>query len=211
MSRDALLLDLDGTLVDTHALILSSWRHVRDRFALDVDDDRFRQGMGRPLLEVLGAFATSTAHAEEMVVVYREHNAGVHDQMIRVFDGVPEALRTLRARGIKLAVVTSKSRPFAERGLRVTGLVVDALVTPSDVTRPKPDAEPVTLALSLLGVARERAVMVGDSPHDLLAGRAAGVATAAVSWGAFSLAELLPCTPDHVLHHPSELVSLADG
>jgi pyrophosphatase PpaX len=79
------------------------------------------------------------------------------------------------------------------------------------VTRPKPDAEPVTLALSLLGVDRSRAVMVGDSPHDLQAGRAAGVATAAVTWGAFSLAELLPCTPDHVLHHPSEFVSLADG
>lgn len=211
MTRDALLLDLDGTVLDSHALILSSWRHVRERFSLDVDDDRFRQGMGRPLREVLGAFSSSPAHADEMVLAYRAHNDGIHDAMIRPFDGIPEALQTLRDRGVKLAIVTSKSREFALRGLRITGLQFDAVVSPSEVTRPKPAAEPVEHALALLGVTRERAVMVGDSPHDLQSGRAAGVATAAVTWGAFSLEELLPCAPDHVLRHPSELVSLADG
>ena len=208
MRKDALLLDLDGTVLDTHALILSSWRHVRERFALEVDDDRFRRGMGRPLLEVLGAFSASPAHAEEMVAAYRAHNAEIHDAMVRPFEGIREALTELRARGVKLAIVTSKSRAFAERGLRVTDLAFDALVSPSEVVRPKPAAEPVELALRLLGVARDRAVMVGDSPHDLEAGRAAGVETAAVAWGAFSLEELAPCAPDQVLRHPSELLGL---
>lgn len=208
MARDALLLDLDGTVLDSHELILSSWRHVRDAYGLDADDDRFRQGMGRPLLEVLRIFATSSAQAEEMVHTYRTHNATIHDGLIRAFDGIPEAFQALRGLGVKLAIVTSKSRVFAERGLAVCDLTVDVLVSPSEVVHPKPAGEPVELALRLLGVDRSRAVMIGDSAHDLMSGQAAGVATAAVAWGAFRLDELLPLRPNHVLHHPSELVGL---
>jgi pyrophosphatase PpaX len=208
------LLDLDGTVLDSHGLIMSSWRYMCEQHLkgpsgeMPTDDD-FRRGMGRPLLEVLRTFARDDAHAQELVTCYRAHNAQHHDAMIRPFPGIPEALATLRAAGVKLAIVTSKSKEFALRGLAVTGLEVDLVISPSDVTHAKPSPEPVLLALRRLEAEPAQAVMVGDSPHDLLAGRAASVLTAAVSWGAFSLEELLPYAPDRVLRHPSELVALA--
>ncbi|MEQ1504426.1 MAG: HAD-IA family hydrolase [Myxococcota bacterium] len=208
---DAVLLDLDGTVLDTHALILASWRHVRDRFALRADDDAFRRGMGRPLPEVLSAFARPDAETDALVAEYRAHNDLHHDAMVRAFVGMPEAIATLRAAGVKVAIVTSKSKPFAARGLRLTGIAVDALVSPSDVREPKPAAEPVLHALGLVGVAAERAVMVGDSPHDLASGHAAHVLTAAVTWGAFTEAELAAAHPDRWIREPSALVTLALG
>jgi pyrophosphatase PpaX len=174
-------------------------------------EDDFRRGMGRPLLEVLRTFARDDAHAQELVTCYRAHNAQHHDTMIRPFPGIPEALATLRGAGVKIGIVTSKSKEFALRGLFVTGLEVDLVIAPSDVRQAKPAPEPVLLALQRLEARPAEAVMVGDSPHDLLAGKAAQVSTAAVSWGAFSLEELLPYAPDRVLHHPSELVGLGLG
>ncbi len=209
MALDAVLLDLDGTVLDTHDLILSSWRHVRDRYALAATDDAFRRGMGRPLEEVLGGFARHPSEVTDLVAAYREHNALHHDAMVRPFPGMAEAIAELRGAGIRVAIVTSKSRPFAERGLGVAGIVVDAVVGPKDAARPKPAPDPVWHALGQLGATADRAVMVGDAPSDLLAGRAAGVRTAAVPWGAFSRAELEPLAPDHWLVDAQDLVRLA--
>jgi pyrophosphatase PpaX len=205
MPRNAVLLDLDGTLLDSGSLILSSFQHVRERFSLPMDDQDFRRTMGRPLREVFESVARTPAEAEAMVRAYREHNHARHDQEIRPFEGVPEALDALRAAGARLAVVTSKVRAMAERGLRVNGLAVEVVIGPDDVPRPKPAPDPVWLALERLGARPEEAVMVGDSPHDLEAGRAAGVAVAAVRWGMFSAEELAPFAPDWWLDHPREL------
>jgi pyrophosphatase PpaX len=208
MERNVVLLDLDGTVLDTAELILGSWRHVRDRFALGGTDAAFRQGMGRPLLEVLGRFARDPDHARELVEAYREHNLTHHDANVRPFTGIPEAFAALRARGVKIGVVTSKHRPVAERGLAVTGLAVDVLIGPGDAARAKPAPDPVLLALERLDAVPEQAAMVGDSPHDIAAGRAAGVHTAAVRWGMFPEDELALAGPDRWLDHPRQLLDL---
>lgn len=206
--RDAVLFDLDGTVLDTGELILSSWRHVRDTFGLAGDDDDFRRGMGRPLREIFAAWARDDGERDRLVDAYRDHNMAAHDRMVRPFPGIPELLAALRADGIRVGIVTSKVRAAAEQGLRVTGLAVDDLVGPEDVARPKPDPEPVRLALARLGVTAERAIFVGDSPHDILAGRGAGVATAAVRWGMFAASELEAASPDHWLAEPADLLPL---
>jgi pyrophosphatase PpaX len=206
--RDAALFDLDGTVLDTGELILSSWRHVRDTFGLRGDDDDFRRGMGRPLREIFGAWTRDEAERDRLVDAYREHNMAVHDQMVRPFPGIPELFAALRAEGIRVGIVTSKARAAAEQGLRVTGLAVDDLVGPEDVIHPKPDPEPVRLALARLAVTAGRAIFVGDSPHDIHAGRAAGVATAAVRWGMFAVNELEASAPDHWLADPADLLAL---
>jgi pyrophosphatase PpaX len=77
-----------------------------------------------------------------------------------------------------------------------------------DVERHKPDPAPVLLALERLGADAEETIFIGDSPHDLAAGRAAGVATGAALWGPISRAVLEPLEPDFWLSQPDDIVSL---
>lgn len=212
MKLRSLLLDLDGTVLDTHGLILGSWHHVRDTFGLPHGDELFMDQVGRPLAKIFEAFSDEPAHRDEMIRVFRAHNAETHDALVRPFPGMVDALDALRDRGVRLAVVTSKSSTFAERGLRVTGLRdrFDVVIGADDVVRHKPDPEPVHAALAGLGAVAGAACMVGDAPFDLQAGRAAGVRTGAALWGPFDRALLVPHAPDHWLDTPGDLVRVVE-
>ena len=96
------------------------------------------------------------------------------------------------------------------RSLRHVGLheAFDAIVTYEETARHKPMPDPVLLALERLGIAAERAIFVGDSPHDMGSGRAAGVRTAAAQWGPFSRDELAPSTPTYWLTRMAELTDV---
>ena len=213
MRYQTLLIDLDGTVLDTHGLILSSWRHVKETFGLAGSDADFQAEIGRPLVHIFDRWARDREHRDELVAAYRAHNDRVHDAMVSAFPGMPEALGELRASGIPLAIVTSKTRSFTLRGLRVTGLegLFDAIVAAEDTEAHKPDPEPVARALRLLGRSADGAVMVGDAGYDLLAGRAAGAATAGVLWGGSTREALLAVHPDHLLSEPAELTELCLG
>lgn len=208
MTVDALLLDLDGTVLDTHDLILASWRHVKAAFGLSGDDEDFRRGIGRPLEDILASLAPPDADVAALAAAYRAHNDLHHDDAVSVFPGMREVFDAARRRGVPVAIVTSKSRPFAERGLRVVGLRADLVVGPRDAARPKPAPDPVWYALKALGdVAPARSLFVGDAASDLVAGRAAGVRTGAALWGPFGRAELAPHAPDHFFEAPTDLLA----
>jgi len=206
-----LLFDLDGTLIDSIELILSSYRHtLRIHRGTVPSDDVWMEGLGTPLRVQFQRFADSPAEVDAMVATYREYNLAHHDAMVSAFPGIAAALGQLRERHMRLGVVTSKNRSGTARGLRRGNLdgMFDVLVTADDVGSPKPDPQPVLLALEQLGAAAREAVFIGDSPHDLTAGRAAGVATAAVLWGPFAREQLARHRPDHWIEHPSQLVEL---
>jgi pyrophosphatase PpaX len=148
-----------------------------------------------------------------MVATYRDFNFAHHDEMVTPFPGIQEAIHVLMGRGLKLGVVTSKARRGLERGLSTCGLegIFQALVSMDDVERYKPEPEPVLKALEILRAERDSTVFVGDSPHDMAAGRAAGVMTAAALWGPFSRASLEPHSPDHWLETPSDIAQLTNS
>jgi pyrophosphatase PpaX len=106
-------------------------------------------------------------------------------------------------------VVTAKTQVGAERTLRHVGLreQVDVVVAADTVERSKPDPMPVRYALLKLARPPDEAVMIGDSPHDLAAGRGAGTATAGVCWGAASREALAPLA-DHLLAEMAEVAPL---
>lgn len=208
--------DLDGTLADTVELILRSFRHTMATHLGEVlPDERWISGMGTPLRTQLRDFARSEEEAAAMLETYTVFQRGVHDESVRPFPGAREVLDELRGRGARIAVVTSKRGEVARRTMEVCGLwdAVDLLVSADDVERGKPDPEPVLRALGSLGLeALTGAVLfVGDSPHDLRAGRAAGTWTAAVSWGPFERWLLHAERPDYFLESLPELLSTAPG
>ncbi|HEY8105206.1 MAG TPA: HAD-IA family hydrolase [Gemmatimonadales bacterium] len=210
---DTFLFDLDGTLIDSVQLILDSYHHTLAAHGLPPRSDaHWLAGVGTPLTAQLADWKDDAGTMEALIETYREYNLANHDRMVRDFPGVVAAVRAIRARGRKTGLVTSKNRRGALRGLKLVGLddTMDVLVCADDVTNPKPHPEPVEKAVSLLAADPGRTVYVGDSIHDLVSGRGAGVRTAAVLWGPFTRSQLEPAQPDFWLERPEQLVSLLD-
>jgi pyrophosphatase PpaX len=208
----AFLFDLDGTLVDSIELILDSARFAFVGFDGHAPtDDEWRAGIGRPLQTVLREYAPDQAEADRLLARYREYQLEHHDRLLHAYDGVVPALRALAAAGHPLALVTSKSDWLARRALELIGVsdLFPVLVGCDICTNHKPHPEPVERALALLGVPGSNAIFVGDSPHDVESGRAAGVYTVAVTWGAFTREEMERSGADVVIHDVSGLSGLA--
>jgi pyrophosphatase PpaX len=205
----AVLFDLDGTVIDTIDLIRSSFRHATTQvLGQSLPDEVLLQNLGTPLLDQMKVF--SPEKAEELVKVYREHNQAHHDRMVKEYPDVVTVLTGLKKKGYRLAIVTSKSGPLARRGLEVLGLgpYFEVLVSMDDTTEHKPLPAPILAALQKLGCGPDEAVYIGDSPHDLRAGKAAGVLTAAALWGPFPLERLLAEKPDLVLDKMTDLLEI---
>jgi pyrophosphatase PpaX len=205
------LFDLDGTLIDSIDLILASYRHtIAAHGRPPVADAEWMRGVGTPLRVQLQPWATSPEDLQALVATYREFNLANHDRMITAFPGVVDLVRTVRAAGLRTAVVTSKTREGTRRGLHLVGLegAIEILVCADDVEHPKPHPEPVHRAVALLEADPASTIFVGDSIHDLHSGRTAGVLTGAVLWGPFRREELEPAAPDYWLEGPDALRKL---
>ena len=203
------LFDLDGTLIDSIRLILDSYHHTLAVHGIPPRTDAdWLKGVGTPLRVQFRDWSDDPAVLEAMIATYREYNLARHDIMVTIYGGVADMLRTVRAAGLRTGLVTSKNRPGAQRGLELVGLggTMDVLVCADDVENPKPHPEPVLLALAQLGAHPAETIFVGDSIHDMRAGRDAGVKTGAVLWGPFGREHLEGATPDYWLAEPADLV-----
>ena len=205
--------DLDGTLIDSLDLIVASYRHTMETHrGRRLPDHLWISGVGTPLAVQMLQFAESPDEADAMVETYQAHNLANHDRLVRPYEGVREAIESLRSRGVKLAIATSKRATATGMGLRACGLPeswFEGVMTAEDVEGPKPDAEPVMRALDLCDEREPTmAVYVGDSVHDMKSGRAAGVTTAAALWGPNDRETLAPTLPDLWLTSPGEIGTL---
>jgi pyrophosphatase PpaX len=221
----AILFDLDGTLIDTTGLILAcfdhSWRSVTGRSR---SRDALLATFGMPLREAMKLLASESENAElachgcgldphlieRLLLEYRSFNLANHDGMVRSFAGAEYVMAELRNRGYLVGVVTSKSRELGKRGLELCSLdgLLDVAVFLDDTDRHKPRPEPVLKALEKLDVVPSLAAYVGDSRHDLAAGRAAGVRTVAALWGPSTRESLERERPDFTAESISDLLNI---
>lgn len=204
------LFDLDGTLVDTLPLIEHTYSTLFSRHP--------EYGVvGQDAVKLLGMSLTSILSqlvpadnvqdmADEYMTIYREH----HDDMLKPYPGILEAVSGIVQVGVVVGVVTSKMRETTERALRDLDLLelMDVIVASEDVKRHKPDAEPVLAAMRKLGCSSKGTVYIGDSPFDMMAGKAAGTDVIGVTWGAFDRGELEALEPNHIVESPSALYSV---
>jgi pyrophosphatase PpaX len=210
-SLRAVLYDFDGTLADSTELIMRCYRHtMTTHLPVCPPDEEWLAGFGTPLDVQIARFARSPAEFEAMMDTYRGYQDLHHDTLLSPFPGAVETVRELRRRGVALAIVTSKRRRGTMMGMERCGISGDfgVVITPDDVSQAKPHPEPVRAALERLGVAPEEALFVGDSPHDMASGRAAGAWTAAALWGPFPREALLPERPDVLLERQQDVLGL---
>jgi len=205
------LFDLDGTLIDSTRLIIESYHHtMRVHRGRTLADSEWIKGLGTPLRVQFRRFTDDPDEVQRMIATYREWNLAHHDEMVRAFPGAVEAVGALKRGGAKLGIVTSKNRHGVRIGLELCGFhePFDTVITSDDIEASKPDPAPVVAALAALGEPAEAALFVGDSPHDIAAGRDAGTRTAACLWGPFERAVLEAESPDHFLTRFDELPPL---
>lgn len=211
MRFDTFLFDLDGTLLNSIDLIFRCYRHSASVHLSEMPPDQvWLDGMGTPLRQQFGLVTSDAELIEQMVVTYREFHNIHHDDSVSLYPDVERVVDGLTERGVKLALVTSKLRAGAHRGLKLTGLIdrFPVVVTAEDVERPKPHPEPVMAALDRTGADPEKTVFIGDSPHDIAAGQAAGVSTAGVLWGPFTADTLSTSSPTFLLERPEQILTL---
>lgn len=207
----AVLFDLDGTLVDSIGLLVESMEFAFDGRTRRPPVHEWIAMIGTPLDAMIRAWAEDEDDLTLLRARYREFQVEHHDARTTAYPGVVETVRALHAAGHPLAVVTSKLEFGARRSLKLIGVeeCFTAVVGIDATELHKPAPEPVWHALSLLGdVPRERALFVGDSTHDMHAGRAAGVVTAAALWGPFSRAQLETAHPVHWLNSMRDVAPL---
>ncbi len=215
---EGILFDCDGTLIDTYDIILTSMRHtVCGLMGLTCSDAELLRGVGTPLQDQMRYFLNLTGNAsddevDKMVALYRNHNDAIHDEGVRSFPGVREALEILQDAGFKMGVVTSKRHFMADRGLEICGIrdFFDVLIGSDDFPLHKPDAGPILEGCRLLGIDAKHCAYVGDSPYDIQAANAADTLSIAALWGMFPKDVLLDQDPDVAIGSIDELPSVVE-
>jgi pyrophosphatase PpaX len=208
----AVLFDLDGTLIDSIALLLASMKHTFQGRSRKPTDDEWIEGLGTPLPKQLTPYVESDEDRERLVNRYRTFQHENHDRLMSQYAGVIDTIAMLYQRGHPLGVVTSKGNMMMERGLKFIGAddYIEVAIGYDSVHIHKPDPFPVRAALEKLEYQASEAVFVGDSPHDIKSGNDAGVITIAALWGPFRRDQLEPYNPTYFLDDIKDLPPLLD-
>jgi HAD superfamily hydrolase (TIGR01509 family) len=201
----ALVWDMDGTLLDSSAVVTAAFATALARVGGPVVTaaeviSAYSLGPPEVILAHLAGRPLTTAETGEY---YREL-AGAR---VSAYPGIAGVLRALRERGQPVAVSTGASARAARILLAAGGLAADVLVGGDEVTRPKPAADGLLRTAALLGLPPRECAYIGDAPADMGAARAAGCLSAAAAWGhMFDPAQ--PC--DSVLNTPADALLLVE-
>jgi pyrophosphatase PpaX len=181
---NTVLFDYDGTIMNTNELILRSWQHTFVTLTgKEGDEEEILRSYGEPITGTVARFFPDKS-IEDVVAAYRAYQMAYYEESLELFPGILELFKTLKAQDYAIGLVTSRVYNTAKIGMEKFGLFdyAAAFVTINDTEKPKPDPEPILLALEQLGRKPEQAIMIGDTKHDLQCARNAGVVPVLVGW-----------------------------
>ena len=209
-----LLTDLDGTLIHSQDAICEALYACFAHVGARVPEKREILAMfGLPvevMLRRLGGIEIGDATAAEFIAEYKRQYPVHMADGARLIDNAKQTVDTIAALGLPICLITSERRANAQFILERRGLSksIPYLITRDDVTRFKPDPEPLKRAMQRIGCRPDECVYVGESPFDIEAGVASGAYVAAVASGNWSAQSLLDKKPDVLLEDISELLPL---
>lgn len=217
MSPQLIIFDFDGTLADTTKTILWTYRNAIKEVGLDRrSDEECRMTIGLPLKEGFRHLYPQLMDEEldKCVEIYRRIYTDNKAILIpALYPGVKESLSVMHASGLEMSIASSRSRlsliEFCEASEIISffRLILGA----DDVTRAKPDPEPVLKTLHTLGVDADQTIVVGDMPVDIAMGRGAGCRTVGVSYGNSSKEALVEAEASAVIDSFPELIRYING
>ena len=211
----AVLFDLDGTLLDTAPDFVTATRLLLERKGKPLLDEAVIRNAvthgSRGIIEKVFQLAPNDENIEplrlELVDIYFDH---LH-RLTRPFPGIPDILNQLQQQGIPWGIVTNKPSRYTDAIIERLPFAYPpaAVVCPDHVTDTKPHPEAIYLACEWLNINPENAIYVGDHLRDIHAGKAAGSATVAAAYGYIDKDEdPTSWQADYLIHSAAELADI---
>jgi HAD superfamily hydrolase (TIGR01549 family) len=181
---DVIIFDLDGTLIDTEPVIITSFTYVFEKMLphVELSYELIKTFIGPSLYDSFSRYTSDEEEIQALINCYKEHNIPIQKDNVQAFKGVESVLADLKAKGYKLAICTSKAMESALVGLDVCDInkYFDYYIYLDDVTTPKPDPEGINIILNHFNT--KKAIMVGDNIGDILAGNNAKIPSVGITY-----------------------------
>lgn len=208
---EGLLLDVDGTLIDSNDAHARAWKDALQEFGFEVPYEKIREciGMGGDHLlpEVAGLDKESKLGSQ----IDEKRGEIFHQKylpQLKAFPATKELLETFKAQGLKLAIATSASKDDLKALLKQAQLenIVDEKTDSSDAENSKPDPDIIESAIEKIGLKPQSLYMLGDTPYDLEAAKKAGVKSIAFTCGGWDRENLKQA--DFIFEGPEEMLQV---
>ena len=214
MKPKLIIFDFDGTLADTTATILRTYRMAIEAIGADSRTDAQCQAtIGLPLKEGFRQLYPlfPETKLDECVKAYRTiFNINKKNLVPKLYPHIKDTLNELSAMGIQMSVASSRSRESLMEFCEANGIVgyFDLILGADDVTKAKPDPEPVLTTLKQLGQDAADTLVVGDMPVDIAMGKGAGCATVGVTYGNATRMELIDAGATFIIDSFNDILSV---
>ncbi len=208
MRFDAVLFDVDGTVIDTTEAIINSLRKVLMKYTgVKHSDEELYVSMGITGKMTMDMFGVR--ESDEAIELWDKYFFELYDR-VSFFPGIPEMLYGVRDMGCPMGLVTSKTKRELSAEKILSGILsgFDVVICSDDTRRPKPEPDPVLKTAESLGIEAGDALYVGDSLYDLMAARSAGMPFGVAMWGSKNPERLLELNPEYIFHDPKEIVDI---
>lgn len=205
----AILFDIDGTLLDTHELVLRSFEHTLTTHQIPpLTREELMKVIG-PGAKIVYAEIAPNHDSQILFDTHRKFQAE-NTHLSKPFTKTVSTLQELKKRNIKMSAITTRSSMSSVKTLKEAGIFhfFDTVLSFEDVKRPKPHPEGLLTALSYMKIKPENAAMVGDTEIDIQAGRAAGTKTVGITTGMRGK-NIAAGNPDFVINNIAELLTLS--
>ncbi len=211
---DAYIFDFDGTLANSGSTGILATQAAFQQFNLEIpSDERINYYTGIPIEESFKKMSVNhefkANEFEELLASFRSYYKKYEQENLTLFPKIKEVLQTLDDLGKKLYVVSSKHSTALKRNLEFLNIdsYFEGVIGSDQVKKYKPAPDGVLYILDQYDLTAGHTVMIGDAIFDLQMGKAAGIQTCAVTWGAHSKKELAAQQPDFLVDHVEELLN----
>jgi len=204
----SLIFDFDGTIINTNNLIIQTLKKVaKDKLNLTLEEEKINEMYGLAIDEQMRMLDPN--REDELVDYYFDLYLRKVNSETFLFEGIEELLKELNVRNYSLYILTNNNTKDTTQSLDRLNILnyFEGMITMDDVSNGKPDPEGLQILFNNNNIDKNKALLIGDSPHDIEAGNEFNIKTVLVGWTMFDL-EDFKVKPDQIINKPGELLEL---